>query len=169
MARGDIDLALMRPEDTPPSLRSCHLFNERYVLIGRRNHRRLRRGLALEEFAALEHVIVSIHGGGFETPVDEALAALGHRRNVVLSSASFLFVPEIVSKSDFVALVPERLVSGRADKLKLVNCPLAVEGFAIGMVWHERSHGHSGHRWVRNTITSLANAETGARRAQPSA
>ena len=101
---------------------------------------------------------MSLRGGGFVTPVDDVLAALGHRRNVVLSAASFLFVPEIVSQSDFVALVPERLVHDRADKLKLIDCPFPVEGFAVGMVWHERSHGHSGQRWIREAIVSLTNA-----------
>jgi DNA-binding transcriptional LysR family regulator len=97
MVRGDVDLALMTPQVAPPSLRTRHLFEERYVLIGRRNHPRLRDGITVEEFAQLEHVIVSLNGGGFVTPVDNALAALGHRRNAVLSAASFLFVPEIVS------------------------------------------------------------------------
>jgi DNA-binding transcriptional LysR family regulator len=159
MARGDVDLALLRPQDSPPSLRTRHLFDERYVLIGRRNHGRLRRGLTVEEFAKLEHVVVSLRGGEFATPVDKALAMLGHKRNVVLSAASFLSVPEIVSKSNFVALVPERLVANRTDKLKVVDCPLPVEGFAIGMVWHERSHGHGGHRWMRNLIASLVSLQ----------
>jgi DNA-binding transcriptional LysR family regulator len=158
MARGDVDLALMTPQAAPPSLRTRHLFDERYVLIGRRNHPRLRDGITVEEFAQLEHVIVSLGGGGFVTPVDNALAALGHSRNAVLSAASFLFVPEIVSQSDFVALVPERLVHDRTDKLKLIDCPFPVEGFAVGMVWHERSHGHSGQRWVREAIVSVINA-----------
>ena len=158
MARGDVDLALMTPQAAPPSLRTRHLFDERYVLIGRRNHPRLRDGITVEEFAQLEHVIVSLRGGDFVTPVDDVLAALGHSRNVVLSAASFLFVPEIVSQSDFVALVPERLVHDRADKLKLIDCPFPVEGFAVGMVWHERSHGHSGQRWIREAIVSLTNA-----------
>ena len=158
MARGDVDLALMTPQAAPPSLRTKHLFEERYVLIGRRNHPRLRDGITIEDFAQLEHVIVSLRGGDFVTPVDDVLAALGHRRNVVLSAASFLFVPEIVSQSDFVALVPERLVHDRANKLKLIDCPFPVEGFAVGMVWHERSHGHSGQRWIREAIVSLTNA-----------
>ncbi len=158
MTRGDTDLALMTPQVAPPSLRTRHLFDERYVLIGRRNHPRLRDRITVEEFARLEHVIVSLVGGGFVTPVDNALAALGQSRNVVLSAASFLFVPEIVSQSDFVALVPERLVRDRADKLKLIDCPFPVEGFAVGMVWHERSHGHSGQRWIREAIVSLINA-----------
>jgi DNA-binding transcriptional LysR family regulator len=158
MARGDVDLAFMTPQTTPPGLRARHLFDERYVLIGRRNHPRLRDRITVEEFARLEHVIVSPRGGGFVTPVDDALAALGHSRNVVLSSASFLFVPEIVSQSDFVALVPERLVHDRTHKLKLIDCPFPVEGFTMSMVWHERSHGHSGQRWVREAITSMTSA-----------
>ncbi|MEH2540610.1 MULTISPECIES: LysR substrate-binding domain-containing protein [unclassified Bradyrhizobium] len=158
MARGDVDLVLMTPQVAPPGLRTRHLFDERYVLIGRRKHPRLRDGITVEEFAKLEHVVVSLGDGSFVTPVDSALAALGHRRNAVLSAASFLFVPEIVSGSDFVALVPERLVRDRADKLKVMDCPFPVEGFAVGMVWHERSHGHSGQHWVRETIASLINA-----------
>jgi len=157
MARGDVDLALMTPQAAPRNLRSRHLFDERYVLIGRRKHPRLRDGITVEEFAQLEHVVVSLDGGGFVTPVDNALTALGHRRNAVLSAASFLFVPEIVSHSDFVALVPERLVRDRADKLKVMDCPFPVEGFAVGMVWHERSHGHSGQRWIREAIVSVIN------------
>jgi DNA-binding transcriptional LysR family regulator len=155
MERGDVDLALMTPQSAPSSLRARHLFNERYVLIGRRNHPRLRARITLEEFARLEHVIVSVRGGDFITPVDNALAALGQHRTVVLSAASFLFVPDIVSQSDFVALVPERLVRNRANELKLIDAPFPVEGFAVGMVWHERSHGHSGQRWIRERIAAL--------------
>jgi DNA-binding transcriptional LysR family regulator len=155
MVRGDVHLAITRPHTAPPGLRTRHLFNERYVLIGRPNHPRLREGITVAEFAELEHVVVSLSGGGFVTPVDEALAALGHSRNVVFSAASFLIVPEIVSQSDFVALVPERLVRHRAGELKLVDSPLPVEGFAIGMVWHEHSHGHSGQRWIREALISL--------------
>jgi DNA-binding transcriptional LysR family regulator len=162
MLRGDVDLAFMMPQTAPPALRMRHLFDERYVLIGRRNHPRLRRRLTVEEFARLEHVIVSPAGGDFVTPVDGALAVLGHRRNVVLSAASFLVVPEIVSQSDFVALIPERLVHGRAAGLKVVDPPFPVEGFTNAMVWHERTHGHSGQSWIRNAIVSIVNARAGA-------
>lgn len=165
MARGDVDLALMTPQAAPPSLRTRHLFAERYVLIGRREHPRLRAGITVEEFARLEHVVVSLRGGGFVTPVDDALAAFGLKRNVVLSAASFLVVPDIVSQSDFVALVPERLVRDRAEQLELIDCPFPVEGFAVGMVWHERSHGHSGQRWIRETIAAMIDLQTGERRA----
>lgn len=155
MERGEVDLALMTPQAAPGSLRARPLFEERYVLIGRRNHPRLRSRIRVEDFARLEHVIVSIQGGNFTTPVDHALSAFGYRRNVVLSAASFLFVPEIVIQSDFVALVPERLVRERVGELTWVDPPFPVEGFTVGMVWHERAQGHNGQRWVRETIAAL--------------
>ena len=155
MVRGDVDLALMTPEHGPGSLRARRLFDERYVLIGRKRHPGLRRGLTAEEFARLDHVIVSLRGGDFTTPVDDGLAALGYQRNVALSAASFLIVPEIVSHSNFVALVPERLVRDRRDELKIVECPFPVPGFTVSMLWHERNHGHSGQRWVRETVMEV--------------
>ena len=160
MERGDVDLALMTPESSSSSLHARHLFDERYVLIGRRNHPRLRDGITLDEYAELEHVIVSPSGGGFVTPVDNALAVLGYTRNVVLSAASFLLVPEIVANSDAVALVPERLVRNRTDALKLVSFPLPADGFAVGMLWHERNHSDASHRWIRKAIMALFDAST---------
>jgi DNA-binding transcriptional LysR family regulator len=161
MTHGDVDLALMTPQVAPPNLRTRHLFSERYLLIGRRGHPVLRQGISVAEFSQLEHVVVSLRGGDFETPVDSTLSAMGHRRNVVLSAASFLLLPEIVSNSDCVALVPQRLVQGRTEQLLQVDPPFPVEGFDVAMVWHERSHGHDGFKWVRERISSLNSQEAG--------
>jgi len=155
MARGEVDLALMTPDASLPGLRTRHLFDERYVLIGRRGHPKLRKRITVAQFAKLEHVIVSLRGADFATPVDDALAAHGYRRNVVLSASSFLFLPHIVAQSDLVALVPERLVSDRASELQIAECPFPVEGFEVGMVWHERNHGHGGQRWIREALRTL--------------
>lgn len=155
---GEVDLVLMTPEHAPSSLRARHLFDERYVLIGRQQHPKLQHGLTTQEFAQLDHVIVSLHGGDFVTPVDTGLAALGYRRNVVLSAASFLVVPDLVAHSDFVALVPERLVRERQNALKIIECPFPVPGFAVSMLWHERNHNHHGQRWVREMLIQLGDS-----------
>lgn len=174
MARGDIDLGLMQPIEAAPSLRMRALFHERYVLIARRGHPALdgkvggKQGgkpggkLSAKAFAKLEQVIVSPAGGAFSTPVDQALAGLGLKRQVVLSAASFLFVPDIVGRSDLVALVPERLVKGRAAGLLVLPPPLPIDGFDIAMVWHERNQGHAAQRWLRDQVHAVA-----ASRAKP--
>lgn len=158
MTRGEVDLAVINMNGAPPALHAQHLYDESYVLIGRRGHPSLHAGLTVDEFAQLEHVVVSLRGGGFSTSVDNALVARGLRRNVVLSASSFLPVPELVAQSDCVALVPRRLVEGRDEQLLCVAPPLPVEGFAIGMFWHERSDGHAGFRWVREFITLVADS-----------
>jgi DNA-binding transcriptional LysR family regulator len=38
--------------------------------------------------------------------------------------------------------------------------PFAVPGFAVGMVWHERNHGHVGQRWLRETLHALCAEKT---------
>ncbi len=155
MAGGVLDVALLSPKIAPPGLHARHLFDERYVLAGRRDHPQLRAGISLDVYARLEHVVVSLDGGGFATPVDDALQARGYHRQVVLSAASFLLVPEILARSDFVALLPERLVRHHGETLQSVDIAGLAEDFAVGMVWHERSHGHPGQRWLRETLAAL--------------
>jgi DNA-binding transcriptional LysR family regulator len=160
LAGGEVDLAIATPDPGQSQLRTRRLFDETYVLIGRRDHPRLKSGLTIEDYVQLEHVIVSRRGGGFATPIDEALAALGHKREVVLSAASFHFVPEIVSTSDLVALVPRRLLHDRLDRLTLIDIPWLAEHFSVGLLWHERTHGHPGQRWIRELIVELTAGQT---------
>lgn len=167
MTRGEVDLAVINMNRAPPALHSQHLYDEHYVLIGRREHPSLRADLTVEAFAQLEHVVVSLRGGGFSTSVDNALVARGLRRNVVLSASSFLPVPELVAQSDCVALVPRRLVEGRSEQLLCVAPPLPVEGFAIGMFWHERSDGHAGFKWVREFIALVADSQASLNSVEP--
>lgn len=161
MVRGEVDLALMTRHTAPPGLRTRPLFRERYVLAGRQEHPVLREGLGVEAFALLEHVVVSLRGGNFVTAVDHALAAMGYARRVVLSAASFLAVPDILKESDFVALVPSRLLQGRRSAgLMCIKPPFPVEGFDVNMVWHERNHGHAAQRWLRDAVVQLLAEET---------
>lgn len=161
LADGEIDLVIATPDRDHPRLRSRRLFDESYVLIGRQDHPGLRPGLTIEEFVRLEHVVVSPSGGGFVSPVDDALALLGHRRNVVMSAATFLFVPRIVAASDLVGLVPRRLLRDTADRPAVVELPWLAEHFEVGLIWHERNHGHAGHRWLRDLIVEVTAAPEG--------
>ena len=155
LASGEVDIAIASQDDSKPHLRSYHLFDEIYVLIGRRDHPALKENLTIEEFVELEHVVVSPTGGNFTTPVDDALATFGHKRNVVMSAATFMFVPQIVSVSDLVALVPRRLLLTQPQELRVTELPWLAEQFDVSLVWHERNHGHAGHRWVRELIAQI--------------
>lgn len=155
LADGDVDLAIATPDGSQLHLRTRNLFEETYVLIGRKGHPRIEDGLSPEGFAGLEQLIVSPSGGGFSTPIDVTLGAFGRRRTIVASAASFLVVPEIVSASDLVALVPRRLLHRRLPELDVIDVPWLAERFQVELVWHERTEGHPGQHWIRDLVYDL--------------
>jgi len=119
---------------------------------------RAERPLDARRFCELDHVMVSPRGGSFATPVDDVLDAKGLQRRVVVSASTFHSVLELVDRSDLVALVPARMVEGRAHRLRLLAPPLEVPGFAIHMAWHNRNHRDVAQRWVREKLMAFARA-----------
>ncbi|QDQ86709.1 LysR family transcriptional regulator [Alcaligenaceae bacterium SJ-26] len=156
--QGDIDLAFLTDVEAPPDLRRRPLFTETYVLVGRAGHPSLISPPTLEQFCALEHVVVSPEGGGFEGETDKALAARGVARRVVLSVPHFLFLNAVLANTDLVAMVPSRLVSGNMA-LQVTVPPMAMPGFEMLMLWPERVHRDPAHQWLREHIANSINRE----------
>ena len=151
MENGEIDLAF---HITSPGAEKFHeqaLFEESYVLVGRKDHPRLKRRPTLAQFCALEHVIVSPDGGGFTGPTDDALADLGMKRRVALSVPHFLFVRSVLATTDLVSVQPLRLAR-HWPELRIVAPPVDVPGYEMSMYWHERVHRDPAHRWLRELL-----------------
>jgi DNA-binding transcriptional LysR family regulator len=107
-------------------------------------------------FCDLDHVVVSPQGGGFRGPADTALEAVGRTRRVVLSAPAFLVVPGIIARSDMIALVPERVARDHKATLRAMDPPVAVPGFDIAMVWHDRLTTHPIQKWLREKVVRAA-------------
>ncbi|MEZ3677396.1 hypothetical protein QQY03_20505, partial [Klebsiella pneumoniae] len=71
----------------------------------------------------------------------------------------FLFMLETLRNSDLVAVLPERLVRGQSG-LVVVEPPLAVAGFEMLMLWHERWHRDPAHQWLRQFIVNSLEEQT---------
>ncbi len=152
--QGIIDIAFHTTNNSPDGLRRKALFSERYVLVGRQGHPKLKRRPTLKQFCELEHAIVSQDGGGFHASTDDTLARLGMSRRVVLSVPHFLFLRSALASTNLVAMAPERLV--RNDPaLQVMPPPVDLPGFEISMLWHERVHRDPSHRWLRECIASV--------------
>ncbi|WP_105508645.1 LysR family transcriptional regulator [Paraburkholderia sp. BL21I4N1] len=151
--QGEIDLGFHTSEGAPDGLRRRVLFAERYVLVGRAGHPRLKRRPTLAQFCKLEQVIVSPDGGGFFGVTDESLARIGLTRRVVLSVPHFLFMVSALASTDLVGMVPARLVRENSA-LRMVEPPVEVPGYEMAMLWHERVHRDPAHRWLRDTIAA---------------
>jgi len=158
LERGEVDLALLTPENTPAELRTRRLFDERYVCLIRSDHpAAAAKRLSLDYFCALEHAVVSHAGSNFMGVTDEALAKLGRARRVALSVNSYLVLPDILRESDMIAVIPRRLALN-AEGLSMLEPPLDIPGFATNAVWHQRTHHDPGQRWIRALLFETSDA-----------
>ncbi len=156
---GEVDLAVINPRHAPPEVHSRPLYLERFMCVVRAGHPRVGATIVLDEFCALKHVMVSPRGGSFSTQIDDVLATLGRNRDVRLSVPHFLLVPEIISRSEMIAVLPERLARGYAGRLKVIELPFEIAPFTIAAIWHERTHRDPAQAWLREALANLMHAD----------
>ena len=156
LAGGEVDLCVTGLQNAPAGLHTRPLYTERIVAVVRRNHPGIGAELSLDTFCSMEHLLVSVRGGGFSARIDEVLASLGRKRRVRLAVPHFLLVPEIVARSDMISALPERLARGHAKTLRILEPPLEIEGFTVGEIWHERNQREPAQQWLRDVLLDLA-------------
>ena len=161
LARGALDLFAAPPAtyDKRAGIVARRIFDDRFVCVVRAGHPLARKKLTLARFTEARHALISPQGkeGGF---VDDALARLGLARRVTVAVPHFLIAPHLVASSDLVLTVAERVAAALAEPLGLTILPpppeLALAGFTIATIWHERSQADPMLQWVRELLASVA-------------
>ncbi|MFZ5444371.1 MAG: LysR family transcriptional regulator [Myxococcota bacterium] len=159
LERGDLDLAWTPRVPTPRTVIWSRLFDETFAFVVRRGHPVLRRGpFTLERYLSLRHLAIAPAGRSNRNPLDELLARMGHRRDVVATVPNFLVVPSLVAASDVGVTLPRRLIAAVAARYELVSLPLPFQapGFSMHQAWHERMRKDPGHAWFRQLVVDLA-------------
>ena len=133
------------------------LYDGKYVCVMRSNHPMSRGPMSLNRYCTARHLLVSFSGRPFGF-IDEALAALGRERRVVLTVNQFFTAGRVVANSDLLTVLPRHFVSvtGMAEELVLRDLPFAVPAVHVDALWHHRVERDGGHEWLRNTIAGLA-------------
>lgn len=154
--RQEIDFAITVPEMAPKNVHAMELFEDRYVCAVSPDHPLVPKGLSLDDFCTLNHVLVTPSSGGFFGPTDDALEKLGRRRRVAVSVPNFLSLPSILMNSDFIAVAPERVLRPFADVLRIFPAPLALPAFKVVSLWHELSARSPAHSWLREKMADIS-------------
>jgi len=157
---GDLELLIAPRTNFSEELLAARLLQEPFAVAMRRGHPRAARRLTVEEYAGLDHVLVS-PGGGTRAAVDRALATLGLRRNIKRYSVYFSYVLLLVADTDFVATVPWSFAQRYSSRLKLslVPLPVAVPPVRIDIGWSRRVDRDPLHQWLRRELTVIAHRE----------
>lgn len=112
LEEGEIDVFIGVSEDAAPGLMARKLFEEAFVTAQRRDHPRGRGPLTLDEFCALDHLLISTSGGHFAGMIDRSLAELGRTREVSVSVQSYTLAPLVLASTDLICTLPVGFCSG---------------------------------------------------------
>lgn len=156
LEEGNADLFIGAAEDVAGGLIGRTLFEEAFVTAQRKGHPRGAGPLALDEFCALDHLLISTSGGSFSGMIDDALSKLGRVRTVSVSIQSYALAPLVLQASDCVCTLPRRFLARFTNALDLFEPPLALGRFKINAFWHPRMSGDPAHAWLREQVFQAA-------------
>lgn len=132
------------------------LFEEQFVVAQRAGHPRGRGPLTLDEYCALDHILISAEGGGFSGLVDDTLAMANRRRSVTVSVQTYALAPLVVANSDCLCTLPHRFLAKYAAAIEIMEPPFALDAVGLTAFWHPRHQEDEGHAWLRGQLFAAA-------------
>ncbi|KAA8998847.1 LysR family transcriptional regulator [Affinibrenneria salicis] len=149
LSNGDIDLALCVNPAPNPSLRSAPLFTERWLCMA---DARAGKADRLTDWLNRPHLLISADGED-QSSLDALLARQGKRRHIAAVVPHYTAATRLLAGTDLILTLPARLAHNPAASLIAFAPPLPLEEFDYGLIWHARSDGDEGHRWLRDLFS----------------
>jgi len=158
---GELEFALGFFRHPAAELRQTALYQQRLVCIARAGHPSVRGTLTLDQFLASRHVVwgaAPVPYPTLEALIDETLDKCGASRDVALRVASLNSSAAIVTRTDLLAVVPERAarLALSHGELQILPLPFAIAPMQITMLWHDRWHHDAVHAWLRSAFHDLS-------------
>ncbi len=164
LREGESDLAVGIYGDLPPEMMHRQLLTDRFVCVVRERHPSVGKRLTLDQYVALPHLQVAPRGrpGGY---IDDELHRLGHTRHVARAVPYFLTALRMVTSTDYVLTISERIARSHAASLglKVLDAPLELRPYALNLVWHPRFDADEAHRFVREAFVTAAKLRAGTK------
>jgi len=150
------DLLLDYDRVSSPQLVSERFGEEHLVVIAARNHPRIKRRPSLKAYLHEHHVILTRrHHDG--TSLEHALGGISLDRRIRASVQHFSSMPVIVSQTDCLATVPQRLGSlyEAAFDVRCYPFPMDIEPIPMWMCWPRALHNDVAHQWLRERLIEV--------------
>lgn len=127
------------------------LFRDRFIGVVRTGHPLSEGEITPQRYAAARHICVSRRGLD-KGPIDEALAALGLKREVATMVSGFSTTLALARASDLIASVPERHTGNMRAGMHSFPLPFPTSEFTVSLLWHPRQDADPAHRWLRGCV-----------------
>ena len=141
IAGTEVDVAV-GVSDVAPGIHRKKIYDERSVVIARRNHPRVGERISKKELEAEHHVEVHVALGRASKRVAQAYARLEIERKIAVIVPAFAAAVAVVAATDLVATIPESVVHvlGPSLGVRVAHSPLKIAPLPMHMSWHERTN-----------------------------
>jgi len=153
----DVDLVLSAKSPINGRILSTHLFDSSHLCVMRKDHPLAKPNLSIEEFAAADHLLVSLSGDS-TGPTDQALQQLGMSRRVAITVNHFASAAPIIMDSNLIAVLPPGVIYKHIEsgKLSITKPPIEIPPVPVSMLWHKRQDNDAGLKWLRHHLKRIS-------------
>ena len=157
------DLTARRQSGKPADHAHLRVYDSQYVCLMRHDHPLASAPLTLDAYCAARHLLVSFSGRPYGF-TDEALAALGRERRIVMTVNQFFTAGRVVACSDLLTVLPLHFfgVTGLENELVWRPMPMPMPTVHVDALWHLRHAGSAAQRWLRGLVARSAGTDNGA-------
>ncbi len=157
------DLTARRQSGKPADHAHLRVYDSQYVCLMRHDHPLASAPLTLDAYCAARHLLVSFSGRPYGF-TDEALAALGRERRIVMTVNQFFTAGRVVACSDLLTVLPLHFfgVTGLENELVWRPMPMPMPTVHVDALWHLRHAGNAAQRWLRGLVARSAGTDNGA-------
>ncbi len=165
--QGRVDMAINRFDTIPQSFHQKTLWKDGFSCLMSADNQ-LVDNFTLETYLQASHIWVSKTGFGVGVGVnpedvqrlgwvDEALVALGAKRNISVFTRHYQVAMLLAKQHDLIATLPSRVARLKADSAHFVlkEPPFPIEPIELKMAWSPLLHHNAGHRWLRKLICDV--------------
>ncbi|MDP2369891.1 LysR family transcriptional regulator [Rhodoferax sp.] len=156
----DVDLAIGILGPSHSSIASERLFQEHFVAITAKDWRppqgRVASSLSARQLSAASLAVAS-PAATYHGSVDLMLTKLKLNDRIVLRARHYGALPELVTRSDLMAIVPLMYANSLAPRydVRLWELPNHGPSYDVSMVWHQTATPDPAHAWLREVVRKL--------------
>lgn len=153
LTTGRLDAAIGSLPSIRPHTHSVALFRDRYVCLMANNHPAIHDTLALPDFLAARHVLVTSPFASHRM-VDDLLGERGLSRRIAVRVPHFSALPHLLGQSDLLGTLPSRPAQLFAAQgmLKCLDIPLPMPEYEVRLHWNPRRDNHPAMNWFRGEV-----------------
>ncbi|MDE2628234.1 MAG: LysR family transcriptional regulator, partial [Burkholderiales bacterium] len=162
LAAAEVDLVIGNWLKPPEELHLGRLMTDEIVCLVAQDHpvahAAATRAWSPERYLACEHVApMPLHANAAGV-IDEHLASIGVKREVMVRSAHFSLIPLMVAQTLLVLTTGRLFCSRYVDALpvRIVRCPVPFPPLTYYQLWHELTHASTSGRWLREQVRDVA-------------